>query len=251
MKKLAFLSVVLLLLSACGKDNPSDDNNNNGNGNGNNPPINTGPEPGFLIIQPVDTFDRLDPIPVEVQFADDTGLDTAIIILGTQTTGDSGYYYTKRSLSGTSGKIKFTYQLPVGFNKLGAHYIDVTCTDIDGNLTQHSEPFYVLTDDPYEPSIDILNTYGKLTTSPDTLFEVYFQVSDNVQLQTLDVTLVDKDGNSFAIQSFSTTDTLVRKKVAFPGNSSYVVGTEFRAKLLATDVAGNQNFAISSPRYIQ
>lgn len=249
MKKLALLSAVLLLFSACKKDNPSNDGNN-GTGNGTTP-INNGPEPGLLIVHPKDTFDRNDNIPVEVQFADDTGLDSAVIILGTQTTGDSGYYYTKRALSGTSGKIKFNHKLPLGFKKLGAHYIDVTVSDIDGNTAQHSEPFYVLTDDPFEPSIDILNTYGKLTTSPDTLFEVYFQVSDNVQLQSLDVSLIDKDGQAFAQESFSVSDTLVRKLVPFPGNSSYVVGTEFRAKLVATDVAGNQNFALSATRFIQ
>lgn len=235
MRRSFLLLASVLIATSCESGNDQDQNT----------------DPKITVVQPVDSFGHEEAIPVDLRFTDDRALESAEITLGTQTGGNIAYHYSMRGLSGTSDDLSFTVDIPFTINAIGENYILVKSKDADGNETLIDEPFTIYLKDDIKPTVDVLNVNGVLTNSPSVLFEVYFQVSDNLQLSEANVELETSSGAILATKTFTSSVSQMAKTAAFPGNGNYQTGTEFRAKVSVTDQAGNQAFAYSNSQTIQ
>ncbi len=213
-----------------------------------------GIKPEITVIDPVDSLDLNQPIPVKILYSDNLGLTYTEISLGSQTAGNVAYHYSQRGLNGTSDEIEFSVEVPLGVDASGENYILIKCRDEDDNEAVLEEPFYLVDLDGEAPQITNLSANGALTTDPNTAFEVSYTLSDNKALAQLDLSLRAWDGSNLGASIISTSIDLQGQSSAasfwtVPGSSNYNSGQEFKIEAYLSDAAGNSSSLVSTAVY--
>lgn len=200
--------------------------------------------PQIQIVNPLDTVELADSIAVRIVYSDNTGLIFTEVTLGTQSGGNTVYHSSQRGLAGLSDELEFKALVPSVIDIRGTNYILVKCRDEDGNEQIKEKTFLVRALDVTPPQIIDTNITGVLTTDPNVVFEVSYNLSDNQGLNLLEVDLLDwTSGTQGAIMK-STSKNLegslnAQGFIPIHGNPSFSSVQKFRVRFRVTDNAGN------------
>jgi hypothetical protein len=203
--------------------------------------------PQIQIVYPLDTVNLSDSIDVKVVYSDNSGLTFTELSLGTQSGGNTVYHNSQRGLAGLNDELEFQVAVPnpVVLDIKGTNYILVKCRDEDGNEQIKEKTFIVRQVDTEAPQVLNSGALGVLSSDPNVAFEVAYQLSDNIALDRMELSLIEWNNNSAGNLMYQTTVDLggAQSKSGIeliPGQASFVTGQDFRVRLLVFDKAGNR-----------
>ncbi len=229
MKALNFFAVLfsLFILSSCGDDGAPDQD----------------VAPSITIIKPVKDVKAGEKIPIELEFADDKGLQHVEVSLGSNVSAGAPFFYTQRGISGIKDNLSIMVDPPAGVDILGSNYILITCRDRGGNVTVADENFNVV--DANVPTANFI--YNDTVASADTAsrIEVVYKAEDTEGLDkvVLEMWNIDAQGNKIKLFDSITHDaggsTSFTKQHFFKGKTTYKTGDLFTFLIRVYDESGN------------
>lgn len=229
MKALNFFALIfsILLLGACGDDGAPDQD----------------VAPSVTIIKPVRDVKAGEKIPIELEFADDKGLQHVEVSLGSNVSAGAPYFYTQRGIAGVSDNLSIMVDPPAGVDILGSNYILITCRDKAGNSTVVDENFNVVDANP--PTGNFVYNDTVATADTTSRIEVVYHATDQegVEKVVLEMWNVDAQGNKIKLfdsvthQANGSTNFL--KQHFFKGKTNYMAGELFNFFIRVHDESGN------------
>lgn len=229
MKALRFtiLFVASLFLASCEDDN------------GNEQDV----APSVTIIKPAKDVKTGDKIEIELEFADDKGLQHVEVSLGSNDNAGPPYFYTQRGISGLKDKLSIMVDQPSGTDVLGSNYILITCRDKGGNATVVDENFRIV--DANLPTGHFIYNDTLASTDTTSRIEVVYKAEDAEGLEkvTLEMWTVDTQGQKIKFLDSSSYQamgsTSITRQHFFKGKTSFVSGDLFTFFIKIEDESGN------------